>query len=162
MSDAQLLVMTTLTLAALFLVGSFSLVAAEPTREEHSGRVSYNEKAQPKPVTKTEGWTELATPTPATHGREYIVVDGAAGVFTKLRIVASTGRPIVRSVRVDFRDGGHRTVQIDEVLDHARRPSASVDLRGAHEIESIVVVTDQDSRGSYQVLGTSEEPVAHR
>ena len=108
-------------LTALVVVGSISLAAAEPPPPEHSGRLSYTDKAPPK---ATSGWIELASSTPATNGREYVVISSTAGPFTMLRIVADTGRPIVRSVLVELHDGSHRLVRIDEVLDHAKRPSA--------------------------------------
>ncbi len=142
-------------LIALVVVGSISLAAAEPPPPEHSGRLSYSDKAPPKP---TGGWIELASSTPATNGREYVVISSTAGPFTMLRIVADKGRPIVRSVLIENHDGSHRLVRIDEVLDHVKRPSASIDLHGAQTIDSIVIVTDRDSRGSYQVLGTTEAP----
>jgi hypothetical protein len=151
--------MSTPTIAALIVVvGSMSLVSAAPARDEHSERVRYNEKTHYDKTPKAgDGWVELASSTPASNGREYIVVNATAGTFTMLRIDADKDRPIVQSVRIEYRNGTHRIVQLDKVLDEKKRQSAFVDLHGPHEIESLVVVTDRDSRGSYAVLGMTEK-----
>ena len=149
--------MSTSTIAALLVMGSMSLASAAPTRDERSERVGYNEKTRhdnaPKPAV---GWVELASSTPAHNGREYIVVDATAGAFTMLRLDADKDRPFVQSVRVEYKDGTHRIVQLDQVLDQTKRRSAFVDLHGPREIESVVVVTDRHSKGSYAVLGMAE------
>ncbi len=137
-------------IALLRIVESVSL-ASPPEHEERAERVSYKgDKANAPPA---DGWIELATPTPARNGREFIPVSADAGTFTMIRIEASSGRPIVRSVRVDYADGAHRFVQLDQVLRTGAAPTL-IDLHGAHELQRIIVVGDPDSRGSYRVLGT--------
>lgn len=149
--------MSTSTIVALLVTGSMSLASATPIHDERSERVSYNEKTRHDSAPKAaEGWIELASATPAHNGREYIVVDATAGAFSVLRIDAAKDRPIVESVRVEYRNGTHRIVQLDQVLDQTKRRSAFVDLHGPHDIESVVVVTDRHSKGSYAVLGMAE------
>lgn len=134
-----------------------------PTREETTGRLSYNEAA-PKPAPDAtdpaDGWIELASATPASHGREFITVD--AGALTRLRLTAAAGRPGIQAVRVDYVHGGAKTFPIDRTL-AAKRAPAYVELRGPREIRQIIVISDRDSRGSYVVQGlTGDSGVAMR
>lgn len=147
----------------MFLVGAGSFVSASPVREENTERVSYNERRasafKPKPQ---PGWIELASETPASHGREFVVVGADAGAFTQLRLTAASGRPSIRAVRVDYHDGSRRTFEIEKVLTAKSRP-IYVDLRGARELRQVIVMTDRDSRGSYRLEGnTRESSVATR
>jgi hypothetical protein len=119
-----------------------SVATAAPARDETTGRVSYS-----APAASEAGWTELASATPASHGREFIVVGADAGSLTHLRVAAASGRPAIQAVRVDYIRGGHRTFAVGKSLT-ARRP-AVLDLRGPREIAQIVVLADAGSRGSY-------------
>ncbi len=149
-------------LTCLLVAGAASFVSAAPGREETTERVSYKDtKPKPKDATRNDDWVEIASPTPTSHGREYIQVGAGAGTFTRLRVEAAKGRPIVRSLRVDYKNGASRVYAIDKALGKGR--PAYVDLRCAHEIERIVVNADTASHGSYRVMGIGEtEQVAGR
>ncbi|HEU4732626.1 MAG TPA: hypothetical protein VFT22_32245 [Kofleriaceae bacterium] len=135
----------------LFLVTAAATVSAAPGREETTGRVSYsNVPARGQSAALATGWVELASATPAKHGREYIEVGASAGTFTQLRLTAASGQPSIRAVRVDYEDGSHRTYQVGKVLG-GRRRTIYVDLHGAHALRQIVVITDRGSPGSYLV-----------
>jgi hypothetical protein len=141
----------------MFLVGAGSLVSASPVREENTERVSYNERRASAVKPKVDpGWIELASETPASHGREFVVVGSDAGAFTQLRLTAASGRPGIRAVRVDYQDGNRRTFQIEKVLSAKSRP-VYVDLRGARELRQVIVMTDRDTRGSYRLEGNTRE-----
>lgn len=145
-----MIVMKTTALVLLLVAGSAQ--ATPQTKEqdrESTARVTYNEKAKRPAV--SDDWIAVATPTPASHGREYITVDPDLGAFVRLRIDASAGRPIVRSVRVDFRDGKSRVFAIDRAVEKGK--PAYVDLRGAKQIERIVVVSEGSPKASYAVFG---------
>jgi hypothetical protein len=103
-------------------------------------------------VASGDGWVELASPTPASHGREFISVDDHAGAIKELRLSAASGRPYVSSVRVDFKDGTRRTFAIDRVAASGKR-AIRVDLHGAKQIQQLIVVTDRTSPGAYLVEG---------
>jgi hypothetical protein len=150
-------------LTFVFLVGAGSLVSASPAREETVERISYNKTHTQHVRPKAEpGWIELASGTPASHGREFIMVGADAGTFTQLRLTAASGRPGIRAVRVDYQDGSRRTYEIEKVLSVRLRP-VYVDLRGAREVRQIVVFSDRDSRGSYVLEGnTTTTGVASR
>jgi hypothetical protein len=126
-----------------------------PTREETTGRLRYN-AAAPKAADvapeAADGWVELASATPASHGREFIALDADAGALTQLRLSAATGSPGIQAVRVDYVQGGSKTFPVDRTL-AAKRAPAYVDLRGPHAIRQIVVISDRDSRGSYILQG---------
>ena len=154
-------------LTLLFLVTAASAVSAAPTREETTERISYSGRAR-SPVKSqvdrepTAGWVELASATPASHGREFIEVGTDAGALTQLRVTAASGRPAIRAVRVEYIDGSRRTFVVDRVLD-TRRRAAYLDLHGAHELREIVVITDRSSPGSYLLEGnTGDTGVAGR
>jgi hypothetical protein len=70
-----------------------------------------------------------------------------------LRIAATSGRPIVRAVRVLYKNGKTKLTRIDRVLDRKRKQFALVDLKGAREIDQVIVITERDSRGTYSVFG---------
>ena len=84
------------------------VVSAAPAKEETAARVSYTgqAKALAAPI---EDWVELRrADARGSHGREYITVDGR---FSEIRIAATRkGRPIVRSVRIVYADGKHKSV----------------------------------------------------
>jgi hypothetical protein len=155
--------MRTTIVTCVLVAASAAIAAAAPGPQETTERISYNEHARRRPATAPEpGWIELASATPASHGREFVVVGADAGTFTQLRITAASGRPEIHSVRVDYQDGSHKVFQVDRVLDAKRRP-AYLDLRGDHELKQIVVVTDRKSSGSYVLEGnTGETRVSHR
>lgn len=135
-----------------------SVVSAAPADKESTERVSYTDsKTSAKDSVRDDsGWIELASATPASHGKEYITVGADAGTFTRLRIDAASGRPIVRAVRIDYKNGQSKTMRIDSTLDAKRKPSAVLDLKGAHEIEQVVVITERDSKGNYAVFAEGE------
>jgi hypothetical protein len=143
-------------ISGLLLVVAAQVVSAEPTKEETAERVSYSGK-KAKPPAPTEDWVELATPTPAAHGREYITVDGQYG---QIKIEATKGRPLVRSVRIDYRNGKHKVVKLDRLL--GRGASTTIQIQGQHDITQIVVDTDWKSRGMYTVHGARPGDVATR
>ena len=141
----------------MFLVGAAPLVSASPVREENTERVSYNERRTSAVKPKAEpGWIELASATPASHGREFVEVGADAGAFTQLRLTAASGRSGIRAVRVDYQDGTRRTFEIERVLSPKSRP-VYVDLRGARELRQVIVMTDRDTRGSYRLEGNTRE-----
>ena len=143
-----LITMMTRALSALLVAGSFSLGAAAPVDQETTERVSYKDKARVDIPTE-DGWVELASPTPASHGREYIAVAPDAGPFVRLRLDADAGRLIVLAVRIDYRDGTRRTVRIDKVL--AKQRPTYVDLKGPRRIERVVVTTEGSKKATYTV-----------
>jgi len=136
-------------ISALILAIAPSLVSAAPAKDETAARVSYSGKQAP--ADRTSEWVELASPTPAKYGREYITVEGP---YARLRIEAIKGRPIVKAVKVRFTDGKEKVVRVYRTLG-GKHSSHDVDLGGARAIEHIVVITDTDSRGTYAVYGAA-------
>ena len=130
------------------LAAAASVVSAAPAKEETGERVSYSGEAKPTSATPEADWVELASPTPASHGREYITVDGR---FSLLRIDAAKGRPVLKSVRVVYTDGNERVVRMERVLG-GKRATAIVSLSGS-QIDHVVVNTDPKSKGTYVVQG---------
>lgn len=113
------------------------------------------------PAADDDGWIELASPTPARHGRQYITVDGSAGPLTQLRIDAHDGRPLVRSVRIRYTDGKQQVVRVNKTL--ARGKSAFVDLRSGRELDHIIIETTRKPKASYTVhASTQRDAVATR
>lgn len=147
------------------VAGSVTAASAEPKQEEISGRVSLNEIADQKSDARDPGaWIELATPTPAKHGTEFVMVGKDAGVFSKLRIDATTGRTNLVRVKVYFDDGEAKTVRLDRALHPRRNPSAIVDLGEPKLIDRVVITTERHTKGTYSLYGSSsgEEVVGSR
>ncbi|HEY5922963.1 MAG TPA: hypothetical protein VIV11_14890 [Kofleriaceae bacterium] len=142
-------------LFTVIVVAAAGTATAEPKQEETSGRVSLNEKD----VKKTEprqpsDWVELATPTPAKHGTEFIIVGKDAGYFTKIRIDPAKGRTVVRRVKVFFEDGKVKTTWLDKAVSQGRAPIV-VELGNAKIIDRIVVTTETHTNGQYAIYGSS-------
>ena len=144
-------------LFTIILVGSAVTASAEPKQEETSGRVSHIDKKQKKDDAprRASDWVELASPTPAKHGTEFVVIGKEAGSFAKIRIDASKGRVNVRRVKVFFDGGGVKAVQLDRRLDDKRQKSALIDLGDLKAIDRIVVTTETHTNGEYAIYGSA-------
>ena len=136
-------------LSAFLLAGTAS---AAPEKTENRERISYSGDARRDAAEKpTDGWVELATPTPASHRREFISIDPDAGEFVRLKLVADAGKPTVHRVRVRFSDGTEKLVRVGRALDK-KRPHV-VDLKVAKRIDSIVVESSGSKKATYAVYG---------
>jgi hypothetical protein len=142
--------MKILARSGLLLVAFASVVSAAPSKDETAERVSYTaETPSKKSPTNPEGkWVELASPTPASHGRVFITVDGR---YAQLRVEAAKGRPAIRTVRIIYASGKDRVVRIGRTLS-GKKKTAVVDLSGA-PIDHIIVEANARSKGSYTVTG---------
>ncbi|HEY0193827.1 MAG TPA: hypothetical protein VGC42_22075 [Kofleriaceae bacterium] len=125
--------------------------------DEATARVRYGDERAKAPGDQAEkepaagdGWVELASATPASHGREFISVDGGKGPLTALRLSAASGRPYISAVRIEMKDGTRKAFTVDKQV--GRRP-VQIDLHGARDIAQLVVVSDHDSTGAYIVEG---------
>lgn len=145
----------------MILVGAAATATAQPKQEETSGRVSLSAddarlKLQEDAPRAPSAWVELASPTPAKHGTEFVIVGKEAGGFGRLRLDAVKGAVPVKQVRVRFADGKTKTYRLNKRID-AKRPnqkSLFVDLPTTQEIDQIVVVTDRRANGEYAVYGS--------
>jgi hypothetical protein len=147
-----------LTSLALLLTGAVSSASATPDKTESTDRVSYKgdtRRAAPGPESSADGWIELASPTPASHGREFIAVDPKATAFVRLKIAAVSGRPKIEFVRVIFADGTQRVVRLDRIVSKQR--AAFVDLKGARKIDRLVVDTRGSKKSTYVIHGEADK-----
>ncbi|HEU0036506.1 MAG TPA: hypothetical protein VFQ53_38100 [Kofleriaceae bacterium] len=140
--------MRTTVLSALFVAVTGSFVAASPRDQETTERISYNDNGRRDP--SDNPWIELASPTPASHGREFIDVS-TSRAYTRLRIDAAAGRPRVLAVRVQFADGKAKTFRVDKTVD--TKTPAFVDLGGSRQIDTIVVTSEGSAKAKYAVYG---------
>ena len=154
------------------LVGATTLAAAEPAApkppkqesvapkpDEAGGRVSYVEPkngadAKQEAPRATGEWIEVATPTPASHTNEFIMVGDDAGSFSQLFITPAKGTTVVRRVRVYFTDGTSKRYTVDTAINKKGRKVAIVDLKGPRRIHHMVVTTES-GKGEYAVYGAS-------
>lgn len=135
-------------------------VPAEVTQPHHDtpmGRTSYTHADPPAPA---DGWTQLATPTPARYGREFIEVGPNVGPLDRLKIAASDGDVHVDHVEVFFTNGTHQDIAVKRTL--APKQHAELALQDAGQIDHLVVVTSRHSEGDYEIYGSSGAPVASR
>ncbi len=159
-----LLAMRITSVFAIVVVSTAGLAAAQPRHEESTARVRYGDEGapDPKPGEAEDGWKQLATPTPAKHGTEFIDVGKDQGIFEKLRIDADRGRVIVRRVKIYFDDGKLQTVEVDRALDVQRGKSALIELKAPAPIDRIVITTEPQGNGTYALYGSSGDGAAAR
>jgi len=138
----------------MIFLGAVGTATAQPKQEETSGRVSLKENAPADQSPRTpEDWVELASPTPAKHGTEYVVVGKDQGEFAQLRIDAVKGAIPVKAVAVEMADGSVKNFKLNKRIDVKRNKSLIIDLPTSSSIAHIVVVTDRKSTGEYSVFG---------
>ena len=142
------------SIITLGLVGA-GVAAAETKPETEVGRVSLEESKDGDTPRAPSQWLELADPTPAKHGTEFIVVGAQQGSFSRLRVDAAKGRTIVKSVRVDFSDGSKKTYKVGKTVSKNGRKFAEIELGVTKTIEQVVVTTDRQTKGEYAVYGSS-------
>ncbi len=123
------------------------MIAPQPARGDDA---TPNDGTQPRRV-------QLATPTPASNGTEYIPVGRDSGQFAQLRIELTHGHVYLTRVAVRFGDGHVQNVAMERWLDDAH-PQATLDLARAAWIETVIVTTDRDAHGSYSVFATRARP----
>ena len=126
--------------------------------ELQQGRLLLKEPAKTtikkkEPIRTPGDWVELADPTPAKHGTEFVVVGAQQGSFSQLRINAAKGATTVRSVRVMFSDGTEKTMKLGKTVKGNK--FAVVDLGAEKPIWQVVVTTDRQGSGEYSVYGSS-------
>ena len=140
----------------VIVIAAGGAASAEPKQEETSGRVRLDDKQNKKADEPRQpgDWVELASPTPAKHGTEFVIVGKDAGAFAKLRIDPAKGKTIVRKLKVFFVDGGVKTVQLDKVVSQGK--PALVQLGDAKTIDRIVITTETHTNGQYAIYGSSE------
>jgi hypothetical protein len=143
------------TLFTVIVVAAATSASAEPKQEETSGRVSLNEKSDPKADAPRQpgDWVEIASPTPAKHGTEFVIVGKEAGYFSKLRVEGAKGKTTVRKLKVIFADGSVKNVSLGKTL--VRGKSTLVDLGATKAIDRIVVSTETNTTGEYAVYGSA-------
>lgn len=143
----------------MVVTATTSVATAEPKQRETSGRISYTGKQEWPTTTHRDGdVVELASPTPAKHGKEFIEVGPDAGAFSQLRVDAHQGTVIVRRVRIDYADGKSQVVNVEKTL-NKHNPSATIILaRGPRQIDSVIVMTAQETNGSYSLSGVISSP----
>src|SRR5436190_16351710 len=154
------------TVIVVFLVGATAVAAAQPNREstpktsETGARLRYGDEApppKPRAPAPTSGWLEIASPTPSSHGTEFIVVGAKAGRFAQLRVDATQGTTVIRRVRVYFTDGTQKVVYVDRKLSTKRNAAKStiIELGKPKPIDRVIVTTETYTKGSYAIYGSA-------
>ena len=143
---------------AVLVLVTATTAQGQPKRDENTARLSYGGKHEvPADSPRREGEVvEIASATPASHGREYIDVGREQGQFSQLRVDGARGKVVVHKVRVDFADGKTRYFTVDRVL--RKGQSATIDLESPRAIERLIVTTDREPAGDYAVYGVSGSP----
>ena len=88
--------MTAITAAiGVVLLGVTTSAWAQPGPAENSERIRYSDVSKngpARPATSEPEWVQLASPTPASHGTEFVVLGENHGPFKQLRIDADAGK----------------------------------------------------------------------
>ncbi|MBX3161129.1 MAG: hypothetical protein KF773_34530 [Deltaproteobacteria bacterium] len=149
-------------LAAALLAGTATPALADDKPEEKVDRVTLKEGEPRKPAASPrapDGWVELATPTPARHGTEYITV-GQRGDFSTLRLEATRGKVVFERVVVTFADDTIKVFERRKLL-HPRDPAIAFEL-GGKPIKRLVVTTERYTDGDYAVFASTAPVTATR
>ena len=126
---------------------------AQP-KEESGNRVRIMApKSKPK---ASNGWIELASPIPAWHGTEFIIVPPETGSVPQLRVDALDGTVIVLRARIYYTGGKVQTMELGRRLD-PRHKSTLIDLPAAKKIDEIALTTETYTRGTYALYAASSE-----
>ncbi len=152
---------TAVVLGAAATVSAQPKQEAAPKQEENGERVRLDDKKKmdKQTVAAPADWIELASPTPAKHGTEFVIVGKKLGAFSRLRLDAAKGKTIVRTVKIYFDDGKPKFVQVDTILSDKGRKSTFVELGDPKTIDRIVVNTETHTAGEYAIFGTSGDGV---
>jgi hypothetical protein len=129
-----------------------AVATAQPKPEENNGRISYTADKMRTPVPRER--VELASPTPASHGKEFLVVGPEIGKLRRIELEASSGKVDVRRITIAFDDGTTKQFKLDRTVD--KNAIAVIDLGGPRQVDQIVVTTDRAPNGKYVVYGVSE------
>ena len=144
-------------LSACFVLATTAVMpAAHADKQSTEPRSRVNIKDLAKPDT---GWIELADPTPANHGREFITVDEDTRPVVRLRLAAHSGRPKIHSIQIDTDDGKQRVIRINKVL--GKKPY-DVTLRGARKLVRLMVVSEGNAKATYTLYGQVPEQLVRR
>jgi hypothetical protein len=144
---------------ALVVVSAATVASAQPKQEENNERLSYKDDKpldRAAPAEHDGDWVQLATPTPARHGTEFIEVGKEQGQFAQLRLDATAGSVIVRRVHIYFEGGKQKVVDVDQVV-RAHGRVAHIDLGSPKAIERMVVTTEPQGHGSYEIFASPDE-----
>jgi hypothetical protein len=98
-----------------------------------------------------ESWVTLADHFSAQTDRQFINLRGNGGEFTRLRVEAVGGAPVIQQVAIEYANGTTQKVPVN-----ARLPDGEaqvIDVNGA-PINRIVVYADPRFGGAYSVFGT--------
>jgi hypothetical protein len=96
-------------------------------------------------------WQPLARYYSARTDRQFIPVNG--GRFSKIRIEAVRGEPVILKVAIEFMNRTTQAVDLDARL--TRGAGEVIDLNGGERrINRIIVYTDPRARGAYSLYGT--------
>ena len=148
---------------AIVLSVAASVASAQPGPVENSERIRYGDMDKDHPRHNTgdqADWVQLATPTPASHGTEFIVVSKDIGALAQLRLDVD-GKVIVRRVKIIYVDGNQQVVNVDRLLGGKQR-SATIALTTPQPIDRVVVTTEPQTKGSYALYGSSVAGIASR
>lgn len=141
---------------AVVLLGASASVSAQPGPAENSERIRYSDTSKNGPAHPATGeaeWVQLASPTPASHGTEFLVPGDNHGPFTQLRIDAD-GRVELHLVKIYFVDGSEQIARLYRVLGGKQR-SATIEVSSPQAIDRLIVTTDPNTKGAYAVYGSS-------
>ena len=141
---------------AFILAGAVATASAQPEPTEPSGRVSYTDQAAPaKPAAAQQGSeVQLASPTPASHGTEFIVVGRDAGQFSQLRLAATSGKVIVAASASSSMTARSRRSTSTRSSTATAGKDATVTVKAATAIDHITVTTEP-GHGQYALYGTA-------
>jgi hypothetical protein len=96
-------------------------------------------------------WVPLASRYSAESQRQFISLRGKGGRFTRLRIEADRGAPVINQVAIEYTDGNTQKVRLDSRL--PRGSGEVIRLNRGQRINRIIVYSEPGYGGAYSVYG---------
>jgi hypothetical protein len=96
-------------------------------------------------------WVSLAQRYSAQSEKQTIKMQGRGGKFTRLRIEADRGSPVINQIGIEYIDGSTQKVKLESRL--PRGAGEVIRLNGRQRINRIIVYTEPGYGGSYSLYG---------
>lgn len=133
---------------------SFSADASISWSTSAGGAIIRDHRTEPAPMPMpSTTWISLGAPLHLANGRD--VLRPQAGMFSQVRLQATTGLSYIQKVTVRFKDGGMQTVTFNQWLT-SRNSMLQFDLNQNHRAIDTITVQGtggyRNQGGSYQVF----------
>jgi hypothetical protein len=123
-----------------------SMQTVEPTPRPSPDTGGY-QATQPK----AEGWVPLGDPVQITPIQQTIYVSGHGGNIGQLLVQGVSGEAEIHQIQIEYMDKGVKNVEVQRRFQPG--DGQVIELRDDRPINKIIVFTDPDSQGTFEIFG---------